>query len=59
MSNVKNFYKEFNLLRISNKSEVLKNQELYNIYRVPKKRQRGSNTTHIFIRYTTWQRLSM
>ncbi len=45
MSNVKNFYKEFNLLRISNKSEVLKNQELYNLYKVPKN-DKGDQIPH-------------
>ncbi len=35
-NNVINFYKEFNLLRLPNKSKELKNQELYNLYTVPK-----------------------
>ncbi len=33
---IKNFYKEFNLLRVEDKDQVLKNQELHNIYKVPK-----------------------
>ena len=44
-NNIKNFYKEFNLLRLSNKSEELKNQELYNLYRVPKK-DKGDEIPH-------------
>ncbi len=44
-NNIKKFYKKFNLLRISNKSEELKNQELYNIYKVPKN-DKGDQIPH-------------
>ena len=32
-----NYYKFYNLAKIPNKSKVLKNQELYQLYKVPKK----------------------
>ncbi len=44
-NNVINFYKEFNLLRLPNKSKELKNQELYNLYKVPKN-DKGDEIPH-------------
>ena len=42
---INNFYKEFNLLRLPNKSNELKNQELYNLYKVPKN-DKGDEIPH-------------
>ena len=44
-NNINNFYKEFNLLRLSNKSKELDNQELYNLYTVPKN-DKGNQIPH-------------
>ena len=44
-NNVINFYKEFNLLRLPNKSKELKNQELYNLYTAPKN-DKGDEIPH-------------
>ena len=44
-NDIKIFYKEFNLLRISDKSNILKNQELYNLYQVPKN-DKGDQVPH-------------
>ena len=37
IQSISKFYKEFNLLRVQDKNNLLKNQELYNLYKPPKK----------------------